>query len=217
VIFGPVPSRQWCADCGKPSCHCAKPDDPGHDPQFRLTRRVAGKSTTESFPNPSALRKAQQEVAEFHRLQKLSEDLVSVNEKICALRPVERERGGGRIRKTNGCCDPSGNGARSKSVVGRIFAERENSGGTDLETIEGALRASLHEAGTAALRELLQFEAPPPDQRQLPCSCGHQAQYIVMKVSFPPTSHWTSKTQTFPRGCDACKPWSDKRRLRSWP
>jgi hypothetical protein len=80
--------------CGKPSCHCAKPDDPGHDPQFRLTRRVAGKSTTETFPNPAALRKAQQEVAEFHHLQKLSEDLVSVNEKICALRPVERERGG---------------------------------------------------------------------------------------------------------------------------
>jgi hypothetical protein len=80
--------------CGKPSCHCAKPDDPGHDPQFRLTRRVAGKSTTETFPNPAALRKAQQEVAEFHRLQKLSEDLVSVNEQICALRPVERERGG---------------------------------------------------------------------------------------------------------------------------
>jgi hypothetical protein len=80
--------------CGKPSCHCAKPDDPGHDPQFRLTRRVAGKSTTETFPNPAALRKAQQEVAEFHRLQKLSEDLVSVNEKICALRPMERERGG---------------------------------------------------------------------------------------------------------------------------
>lgn len=80
--------------CGKPSCHCAKPDDPGHDPQFRLTRRVAGKSTTETFPNPAALRKAQQEVAEFHRLQKLSGDLVSVNEKICALRPVERQRGG---------------------------------------------------------------------------------------------------------------------------
>ena len=28
--------------CGKPSCHCAKRNDPGHDPQFRLTRRVAG-------------------------------------------------------------------------------------------------------------------------------------------------------------------------------
>ena len=80
--------------CGKPSCHCAKPNDPGHDPQFRLTRRVAGKTVTESFPTPAALRKAQEEVAEFHRFQKLSEDLVSVNEKICALRPVETKTGG---------------------------------------------------------------------------------------------------------------------------
>ena len=80
--------------CGKPSCHCAKPNDAGHDPQFRLTRRVGGKSLTESFPNPAALRKAQQEVAEFHRFQQLSEDLVEVNEKICALRPVDSQPGG---------------------------------------------------------------------------------------------------------------------------
>lgn len=80
--------------CGKPSCHCAKPNDPGHDPQFRLTRRVAGRTVTETFPNPTALRKAQQEVAEFHRFQKLSEDLVRVNQKICQLRPVEQQRGG---------------------------------------------------------------------------------------------------------------------------
>ena len=80
--------------CGKPSCHCAKHHDPGHDPQFRLTRRVAGKTVTESFANPTALRKAQQEVAEFHRFQKLSQDLVTLNEKICRLRPVTQERGG---------------------------------------------------------------------------------------------------------------------------
>ena len=80
--------------CGKPSCHCAKPNDPGHDPQLRLTRRVAGKTVTETFPNPAALRKAQQEVAEFHQLQKLSEALVRINEKICELRPVEPQRGG---------------------------------------------------------------------------------------------------------------------------
>ena len=75
--------------CGKPTCHCAKPDDPGHDPQFRLTRRVAGKTVTETFPTPAAFRKAQQEVTEFHRLQQLSQDLIAVNEKICELRPVE--------------------------------------------------------------------------------------------------------------------------------
>jgi hypothetical protein len=80
--------------CGKPTCHCAQPNDPGHDPQFRLTRRVAGKTVTETFPNPKALRKAQQEVAEFHRFQQLGEDLVDLNEKICALRPVEQQRGG---------------------------------------------------------------------------------------------------------------------------
>ena len=80
--------------CGKPSCHCAKPNDPGHDPQFRLTRRVSGKTVTETFPNPAAFRKAQFEVAEFHRFRKLSDDLVSVNQKICELRPVEQQRGG---------------------------------------------------------------------------------------------------------------------------
>ena len=80
--------------CGKPSCHCARPHDPGHEPQFRLTRRAAGKTVTESFPNPTALRKAQQEVAEFHRFQQLSQNLIALNEKICRLRPVERQRGG---------------------------------------------------------------------------------------------------------------------------
>jgi hypothetical protein len=59
-----------------------------------LTRRVAGKSVTETFPNPAALRKAQDEVTEFHRFQKLGEELVSINEKICALRPFEKQRGG---------------------------------------------------------------------------------------------------------------------------
>ena len=75
--------------CGKPNCHCAKRGDPGHGPNFRLTRRVAGKTTTETFASPAALRKAQQEVAEFHRFQKLSGEVVEVSEKICALRPVE--------------------------------------------------------------------------------------------------------------------------------
>lgn len=80
--------------CGKPTCHCAKPDDSGHDPQFRLTRRVDGKTVTESFPTPADLRRAQQEVSEFHRFQELSDQLVAVNEKICRLRPVAQEQGG---------------------------------------------------------------------------------------------------------------------------
>ena len=75
--------------CGKPNCHCAKRDDPGHGPNFRLTRRVEGKTVTETFPSAAALHKAQQEVTEFHRFQKLCGEIVEVSEKICALRPVE--------------------------------------------------------------------------------------------------------------------------------
>jgi hypothetical protein len=99
--------------CGKPTCHCAKHSDPAHDPQFRLTRRVAGKTVTESFPNPTALRKAQQEVAEFHRFQKLSQDLVTLNEEICRLRPLEQQPIRWTEHEKNGCCDPGG-GAGSK-------------------------------------------------------------------------------------------------------
>jgi hypothetical protein len=53
--------------------------------------RVAGKTTTDTFNSPAALRKAEQEVADFHRFQnqKLSGRVVEVSEKICALRPVE--------------------------------------------------------------------------------------------------------------------------------
>jgi hypothetical protein len=80
---------------GKPTCPCAKPNDPGHDPQFRLTRRVAGKTVTESFTNPAALRKAQKAVAGFRRFHKLRAELVTRNKRICAQRPVQQARGGG--------------------------------------------------------------------------------------------------------------------------
>src|SRR5437773_1003921 len=57
--------------CGKPNCHCSKRDDRGHGPNFRLTRRVEGKTVTETFPSPAALRKAQQDVTEFNRFEEL--------------------------------------------------------------------------------------------------------------------------------------------------
>jgi hypothetical protein len=80
--------------CGKPTCHCAKPNDLGHEPQLRLTRKMKGKTVNESFATPAALRKAQREVAEFQRFQQLGQQLVAINQKICALRPVEEERSG---------------------------------------------------------------------------------------------------------------------------
>jgi hypothetical protein len=74
--------------CGKPNCHCHQQGQPGHGPNFRLTRKVNGKTVSESFSSPVELRKAQREVEAFHRFRQLSQDLLEVNEKICRTRPV---------------------------------------------------------------------------------------------------------------------------------
>jgi hypothetical protein len=70
---------------------CHQPGHPGHGPNFRLTRKVEGKTVSETFSSRAALRKAQREVDEFHKFRALSETLVEVNEKICQLRPVAEE------------------------------------------------------------------------------------------------------------------------------
>ena len=75
--------------CGNPKCHCRRPGDPGHGPYYRLTRKVDGKTATETFSSPAALAKAQREVAEYHRFRELGGQLLEVNEEICRLRPVE--------------------------------------------------------------------------------------------------------------------------------
>ena len=75
--------------CGKPSCHCHRPNQPGHGPNFRLTRKINGKSVSESFSSAAELRKAQREVEAFHRFRQLCQVLLDVNERICRARPVE--------------------------------------------------------------------------------------------------------------------------------
>lgn len=75
--------------CGNPNCHCHREGDPGHGPYYRLTRKVNGKTVTETFSSPAGLAKAQREVAECQRFRELSAQLLDVNEQICALRPVD--------------------------------------------------------------------------------------------------------------------------------
>lgn len=76
--------------CGKSSCHCAKPNDPGHGPHSQLTQKIDGKTVTQNLPSQAAVRKAESEIAEFRKFQKLTGELVDVNRKICRLRPVEQ-------------------------------------------------------------------------------------------------------------------------------
>jgi hypothetical protein len=58
--LGDLRSGSICAvarRCGKPGCHCAKPNGPGHHPQTRLTSKLEGKTVAESFSSPAAFEK----------------------------------------------------------------------------------------------------------------------------------------------------------------
>ena len=75
--------------CGNSRCLCHQKDDPGHGPFYRLTHKVKGKTVTETFATPAALRKAQNEIAEFHRFRELSRQLLEINQRLCRARPME--------------------------------------------------------------------------------------------------------------------------------
>ncbi len=75
--------------CGKPNCRCHRPGQSPHGPNYRLTKKVNGKTVTKTFASPAEQRKAQREVEAFHRFRELSRELLAVNEQICRLRPVE--------------------------------------------------------------------------------------------------------------------------------
>ena len=75
--------------CGRASCHCHQPKDPGHGPNLRLTYKVNGKTVTEALPDQAAIGKAEREIAEFRKLQGLHKEFVEVNMQICQMRSSE--------------------------------------------------------------------------------------------------------------------------------
>jgi hypothetical protein len=72
--------------CGKPGCHCARKDSPGHGPSWVLTRAVAGKTVTRGIPAGAAVQQTRQQVEEYHRFRSLVQQFIEVNEKLCDAR-----------------------------------------------------------------------------------------------------------------------------------
>ena len=121
-------------------------------------------------------------------------------------------------------------------LLERIFWQRQKASGLDLEAVEMAVRSAVHEAGATALTQLLQFDPPGPNQRQLPCPCGHWAKYFGLRCKpvltavgearclrpyylcphchqgqFPWMSILTSSTRNYPRVYAVCwPPWAMK-------
>ena len=116
--------------CGKSNCHCAQAQDPGHGPDVRLTYKLRGKTKTEVLTGTAAVRKAEREIAEFRKFQRLTEAFVEVNQQICQQRPVEPSAGEAgqlplysewRVVDTWGLNDPwiAHNGAITDSYLDR--------------------------------------------------------------------------------------------------
>src|SRR5664279_4596247 len=97
--------------CGNRNCHCHRAGDPGHGPYYRLTRKVKGKTVTETFSSPASLAKTQREVAECQHFRALGEQLLEVNERVCQLRPVEEHQPSAQEKKRR---RPSSKRSRAK-------------------------------------------------------------------------------------------------------
>jgi hypothetical protein len=63
-----------------------------------------------------------------------------------------------------------------------VFEEQRKTGRLDLEAVEMAMRAAMHRAGASALTQLLRGNPPGPDEREVPCPCGHKARYREMRA-----------------------------------
>ena len=74
--------------CGKKNCACAKPDHPGHGPQYLWTTTIKGKSYAKNLKLGLELQKVLAETANYRVFLELCEELVKTNEKICQLRSV---------------------------------------------------------------------------------------------------------------------------------
>ena len=118
-----------------------------------------------------------------------------------------------------------------------IFQDRRKTGQLDLEAVEMAMRAAMHQAGAVALSQLLRYEPPAVDEREIPCACGQTARYREMRSrkvltavgeveflrpgfsvrtaitdSSPPMSLWASKRRRCLPECAACWRWSVPKR-----
>ena len=72
--------------CGKPSCHCARTDSPGHGPTWVLTRAVRGKTVTRGIPAGSAVQRTREQVEEYRRFRALVHQFIEVSERLCDAR-----------------------------------------------------------------------------------------------------------------------------------
>ena len=78
--------------CGKPGCHCQKPDAQGHGPFLLLTYKQNGKTVTRTVPADMA-EVIRRQVKMFGDFRKTVKEFIDVNGQLCEAQLQERKAG----------------------------------------------------------------------------------------------------------------------------
>lgn len=79
--FTPASLHQEWRRCGKASCRCAKPGDPGHGPRHTLVRRQAGRVVTRQVP-AGLVEEYQERTGRWAEFQQVCGRLAEVNAEV---------------------------------------------------------------------------------------------------------------------------------------
>lgn len=85
--------------CGKSNCACAKPDHPGHGPQYLLTTKVKGKTQAKNVQLGPVLEKVKEELTNHQKFRELVKDIIAVNEQICDIKEAQLQADTGATAK----------------------------------------------------------------------------------------------------------------------
>ena len=110
-----------------------------------------------SVPQRSARRSAK--IAAFRQYQQLSRSFVTVNEKICQLRPVEDTL---TPEEKNGRGDPAGGRPGNRPPADGHFGRLAQDGQRRLGSRRDAVGDCMHQVGAATLSHLLRLSGPRP-------------------------------------------------------
>ena len=76
---------------GKPNCHCARKDSPGHGPSYSLTHRLDGKTVTRVIPAGPSVERTKARLAQYRRFRHFVRELIAVGEQICSTQLREEQ------------------------------------------------------------------------------------------------------------------------------
>ncbi len=68
--------------CGRPNCHCAKEEDPGHGPAYYLMVTVAPGKTVQVYVPKEHKREVERWIKNFRQAQKVLEEVSTVNRRL---------------------------------------------------------------------------------------------------------------------------------------